>query len=200
MFFFFFNCNKWIFTWFAQYIKELVNLTCLQRYEMHLDQWHLSLIWSFTVSIFCVGGLLGSVSAGQLVTRHGRLVLLTDSYDQWGGGVGWMRDSKLLAILRFKELLCSLTGGWTGRQNIVHCPVICKVCNSFLLLPGWTESCKLTNWHFRVCWSYPILWTMSFVPLFSLVKHQLDGVIICELCRFCQDGVNWERTQFQSWI
>ncbi|XP_075901041.1 solute carrier family 2 member 11, like isoform X1 [Nelusetta ayraudi] len=56
----------------SAYIKELVNLTCLQRYDLRLDQWQVSLIWSFTVSIFCIGGLLGTLSAGPLMTRHGR--------------------------------------------------------------------------------------------------------------------------------
>lgn len=71
-----------------QYIKELVNLTCLQRYDLRLDQWQVSLIWSFTVSIFCIGGLLGTLSAGPLMTRHGRSVLT----DVWGRSRGSKGD------------------------------------------------------------------------------------------------------------
>lgn len=71
--------NTRLSAWSVQHIKELVNLTCLQRYRVRLDQWQVSLIWSFLVSIFCVGGLLGSLSAGPLITRHGRLVLAAPS-------------------------------------------------------------------------------------------------------------------------
>uniref|UniRef100_A0A4W6C0V5 Solute carrier family 2, facilitated glucose transporter member 5 n=1 Tax=Lates calcarifer TaxID=8187 RepID=A0A4W6C0V5_LATCA len=56
------------------FIKRLVNQTCLQRYSVSLDQWQISLIWSFTVSIFCIGGLLGSLVAGPLISKYGRLV------------------------------------------------------------------------------------------------------------------------------
>ncbi|GLD46492.1 solute carrier family 2, facilitated glucose transporter member 11-like protein, partial [Lates japonicus] len=54
------------------FIKGLVNQTCLQRYNVSLDQWQISLIWSFTVSIFCIGGLLGSLLAGPLISKYGR--------------------------------------------------------------------------------------------------------------------------------
>ncbi|XP_068561877.1 solute carrier family 2 member 11, like isoform X2 [Cebidichthys violaceus] len=42
------------------------------RYSVSLDQWQVSLIWSFTVSIFCIGGLLGSLVSGQLISKYGR--------------------------------------------------------------------------------------------------------------------------------
>lgn len=57
-----------------QFIKQLVNQTCVQRYGLSLEQWQLSLIWSFTMSIFCIGGLLGSLAAGPLASKFGRLV------------------------------------------------------------------------------------------------------------------------------
>ncbi|XP_062290262.1 solute carrier family 2 member 11, like [Scomber scombrus] len=56
----------------SPFIQELVNQTCLQRYGLSLQQWQLSLIWSFTVSIFCIGGLLGSLVAGPLISKFGR--------------------------------------------------------------------------------------------------------------------------------
>uniref|UniRef100_UPI003AABC592 solute carrier family 2 member 11, like n=1 Tax=Centroberyx gerrardi TaxID=166262 RepID=UPI003AABC592 len=54
------------------FIKELVNKTCVQRYSLSLEQWQVSLIWSFVVSIFCIGGLLGSLCAGRLTSNYGR--------------------------------------------------------------------------------------------------------------------------------
>ncbi|XP_073334507.1 solute carrier family 2 member 11, like [Pagrus major] len=56
----------------SDFIKELVNKTCLHRYNVSLDESQVSLIWSITVSIFCLGGLLGSLVAGPLITKFGR--------------------------------------------------------------------------------------------------------------------------------
>ncbi|XP_034566110.1 solute carrier family 2 member 11, like [Notolabrus celidotus] len=61
-----------MYVWCSQFIKELVNTTCLHRYNVSLEQWQLSLIWSFMVSIYCIGGLLGGVMAGSLLSRFGR--------------------------------------------------------------------------------------------------------------------------------
>ncbi|XP_066507594.1 solute carrier family 2 member 11, like [Hoplias malabaricus] len=54
------------------YIKELVNRTCVQRYGHSLEPWELSLIWSFTVSTYSIGGLLGALGAGHLAAVYGR--------------------------------------------------------------------------------------------------------------------------------
>ncbi|KAG5272443.1 hypothetical protein AALO_G00165610 [Alosa alosa] len=56
----------------STFIKELVNRTCAERYGLPLEPWQLSLIWSFIVSIFCIGGLLASLCAGRLVNAYGR--------------------------------------------------------------------------------------------------------------------------------
>ncbi|KAF3702107.1 Solute carrier family 2, facilitated glucose transporter member 9 Glucose transporter type 9 [Channa argus] len=56
----------------SAFIQELVNTTCLHRYGVSLEQWQVSLIWSFTLSIFCIGGLLGSLVAGPLLSKCGR--------------------------------------------------------------------------------------------------------------------------------
>ncbi|XP_063066432.1 solute carrier family 2 member 11, like [Engraulis encrasicolus] len=56
----------------STYIKELINVTCTERYGLNLPPWQLSIIWSFVVSIFCVGGLMGALGAGRLVDKYGR--------------------------------------------------------------------------------------------------------------------------------
>ncbi|KAM7392982.1 hypothetical protein PAMA_007887 [Pampus argenteus] len=56
----------------SAFIQELMNTTCLQRYGVSLQKWQVSLMWSFTVSIFCIGGLLGSLVAGSLISKFGR--------------------------------------------------------------------------------------------------------------------------------
>uniref|UniRef100_A0A3B5L6F2 Solute carrier family 2 member 11, like n=1 Tax=Xiphophorus couchianus TaxID=32473 RepID=A0A3B5L6F2_9TELE len=56
----------------SQFIKDLVNKSCVERYDRILMDWEVSLIWSFTVSIFCFGGLLGSLVASSISSRFGR--------------------------------------------------------------------------------------------------------------------------------
>lgn len=51
-----------------------MNQTCVRRYDAHLQEWQLALIWSFIVSIFCIGGLLGTLVASPLIARFGRWV------------------------------------------------------------------------------------------------------------------------------
>lgn len=53
---------------------QLVNETCAHRYDVSLQEWQVSLIWSFIMSIFCIGGLLGSLVASPLISRFGRWV------------------------------------------------------------------------------------------------------------------------------
>ncbi|CAB1332862.1 unnamed protein product [Coregonus sp. 'balchen'] len=78
----------------SSFIKELVNTTCLQRYSISLEQWEVTLIWSFIVSIFCIGGLLGSLCAGRLSSAYGRkrCLLLNNLFAI--GGAGMMLLSK----------------------------------------------------------------------------------------------------------
>ncbi|KAM9438651.1 solute carrier family 2, facilitated glucose transporter member 11-like isoform 2-T2 [Salvelinus alpinus] len=72
----------------SSFIKELVNTTCLQRYSISLEQWEVTLIWSFIVSIFCIGGLLGSLCAGHLSSAYGRKrCLLLNNLFAIGGAV-----------------------------------------------------------------------------------------------------------------
>uniref|UniRef100_A0A3B4ZUE8 Solute carrier family 2, facilitated glucose transporter member 5 n=1 Tax=Stegastes partitus TaxID=144197 RepID=A0A3B4ZUE8_9TELE len=64
----------------STFIKKLVNKTCVHRYNLALEQWHLSLIWSFTVSIFCIGGLIGALVAGSLISKYGKRCLLLNNF------------------------------------------------------------------------------------------------------------------------
>ncbi|XP_028318670.1 solute carrier family 2 member 11, like isoform X2 [Gouania willdenowi] len=53
----------------SPFLKILMNESILHRYNVQLEASQISLIWSFTVSMFCVGGLLGSLAAGLLVSK-----------------------------------------------------------------------------------------------------------------------------------
>lgn len=56
----------------SAFIQELMNTTSVQRYGVKLEQWQISLIWSFTVSIFCIGGLVSAVLANVFISKFGR--------------------------------------------------------------------------------------------------------------------------------
>uniref|UniRef100_A0A672JJM9 Solute carrier family 2, facilitated glucose transporter member 5 n=1 Tax=Salarias fasciatus TaxID=181472 RepID=A0A672JJM9_SALFA len=56
----------------SAFIKDLMNRTCVQRYNVHLEQWQVSLFWSFTVAIYSFGGFLGSLLCGSFLSKYGR--------------------------------------------------------------------------------------------------------------------------------
>uniref|UniRef100_A0A7N9ALX2 Solute carrier family 2, facilitated glucose transporter member 5 n=1 Tax=Mastacembelus armatus TaxID=205130 RepID=A0A7N9ALX2_9TELE len=56
----------------AVYIKDFYNKTALGRNGTALSGETLTLMYSLTVSVFAIGGLLGSLIVGMLVTRFGR--------------------------------------------------------------------------------------------------------------------------------
>uniref|UniRef100_A0A8D0GX35 Major facilitator superfamily (MFS) profile domain-containing protein n=1 Tax=Sphenodon punctatus TaxID=8508 RepID=A0A8D0GX35_SPHPU len=56
----------------ATHIKAFYNATWARRYGQGLAQGQLTLMYSLTVSVFALGGLLGSFPVGMLVTRYGR--------------------------------------------------------------------------------------------------------------------------------
>uniref|UniRef100_A0A3B3B5G5 Solute carrier family 2 member 11, like n=1 Tax=Oryzias melastigma TaxID=30732 RepID=A0A3B3B5G5_ORYME len=64
----------------SAFIKKLINTTCVERYDFSLEEWQVSLIWSFIVSIFCIGGLLGSLMAGPLTSKFGKRCLLLNNF------------------------------------------------------------------------------------------------------------------------
>lgn len=44
----------------------------LERYREPFSQGTITMVWSFTVAIFSVGGMIGSFSVGAMVDRFGR--------------------------------------------------------------------------------------------------------------------------------
>uniref|UniRef100_A0A8C5RQC6 Solute carrier family 2, facilitated glucose transporter member 1 n=1 Tax=Laticauda laticaudata TaxID=8630 RepID=A0A8C5RQC6_LATLA len=53
-------------------IEEFYNQTWFNRYEMYITPGMLTTLWSLSVSIFSVGGMVGSFSVGLFVNRFGR--------------------------------------------------------------------------------------------------------------------------------
>ncbi|XP_065707572.1 solute carrier family 2, facilitated glucose transporter member 11-like isoform X1 [Patagioenas fasciata] len=56
----------------AEYIKSFIHETWVRRYGFSATEELITLMWSFIVSIYSIGGLLGALSAGYLSVRFGR--------------------------------------------------------------------------------------------------------------------------------
>ncbi|KAL4646518.1 solute carrier family 2, facilitated glucose transporter member 11-like [Arapaima gigas] len=54
------------------HICRFINDTCLERWGVQLEAYQVTLVWSFVVSIFSLGGLAGSLLAGPMAVRFGR--------------------------------------------------------------------------------------------------------------------------------
>lgn len=118
--------------WSLQFIKKLVNTTCLQRYGVSLEHWQISLIWSFTLSIFCIGGLLGSLVVSTLLSKFGRSVFTNRKHPNW------------ISIATLK------------RNNLLWVCVTC-VLNNSLRLYDWSLSLSLTErnvFYLTIFWLY----------------------------------------------
>ncbi|XP_029292003.1 solute carrier family 2 member 15b isoform X2 [Cottoperca gobio] len=56
----------------AQYIKSFYNETLKESYNWTSDEELLTVLYSLTVSIFAIGGMIGALLVGRLVTKYGR--------------------------------------------------------------------------------------------------------------------------------
>ncbi|XP_054613631.1 solute carrier family 2 member 11, like [Dunckerocampus dactyliophorus] len=107
----------------ADYIKELVNQTYIQRYDVSLKQWQLSLIWSFIVSIFSIGGLLGSLLAPPIFSRFGRRkCLLLNNFVSIIGAVLmlWSRKAVSFEMIMVGRLLYGINSGVSLSAQTVY--------------------------------------------------------------------------------
>lgn len=56
----------------ADILKSWINATYSERYDLTLNEYSIDLIWSFVVSIFLVGGAIGSFAGSFIANRYGR--------------------------------------------------------------------------------------------------------------------------------
>ncbi|XP_069726906.1 solute carrier family 2, facilitated glucose transporter member 11-like isoform X4 [Phaenicophaeus curvirostris] len=56
----------------SPYIQKFINETWLERYGSVLHQETLTLLWSFIVSMYCVGGMVGCLCSGYLTAKYGK--------------------------------------------------------------------------------------------------------------------------------
>uniref|UniRef100_A0A663MAE5 Major facilitator superfamily (MFS) profile domain-containing protein n=1 Tax=Athene cunicularia TaxID=194338 RepID=A0A663MAE5_ATHCN len=57
---------------YTSYIQKFINETWLERYGSVLHQETLTLFWSFIVSVYCVGGMIGCLCSGYLTAKYGK--------------------------------------------------------------------------------------------------------------------------------
>ncbi|XP_038647910.1 solute carrier family 2, facilitated glucose transporter member 11-like isoform X1 [Scyliorhinus canicula] len=64
------------------FIQNFINETWTERYGTQLESWVITLIWSFIVIAYSVGGLIGSLIAGPMAIQFGRRnsLLLSNSF------------------------------------------------------------------------------------------------------------------------
>ncbi|XP_029537682.1 solute carrier family 2, facilitated glucose transporter member 9-like [Oncorhynchus nerka] len=91
----------------AEYIKAFYNQTMVARNGTGLDDKTLTLFYSVTVSVFAIGGMVGSLTVGILVTRFGRkgtLVRITCLVFIGGAFMGFSRtfgSPEMIIVGRF---------------------------------------------------------------------------------------------------
>ncbi|XP_036955535.1 solute carrier family 2, facilitated glucose transporter member 11 isoform X1 [Acanthopagrus latus] len=54
------------------FIQTFINETFLERWDIQLEDYQVTLVWTIIVSIFSLGGLVGAIIAGPMTIRFGR--------------------------------------------------------------------------------------------------------------------------------
>ncbi|NXR97196.1 GTR9 protein, partial [Hypocryptadius cinnamomeus] len=98
----------------AEHIKAFYNATWSQRYGHGLGPAPLTLLYALTVSIFALGGLLGSLLVGVLVERYGRNGALSRSALLVLLAGGFMGSSRELGSPEMVIIGRSITGIHSG--------------------------------------------------------------------------------------
>ncbi|NXN93577.1 GTR11 protein, partial [Rhinopomastus cyanomelas] len=107
----------------AEYIKSFIRETWLKRYSSSPSEETVTLMWSFIVSIYSIGGLLGSLFAGYFSVRFGRkkTMLFTNSPALLGAalmGFSWLCGSFEMIIAG--RLFSGVSGGLALNIHLLY--------------------------------------------------------------------------------
>ncbi|KAJ0180758.1 hypothetical protein K1T71_004162 [Dendrolimus kikuchii] len=100
----------------AETLKQFCNESFITRYDVHLDQQWLNVLWASVVSIFIVGGCIGSVLGSDLANRLGRkMATVVTNGLSVAGAVMFLFCEKANSVemLIIGRLLVGLSGGLT---------------------------------------------------------------------------------------
>uniref|UniRef100_A0A8B9Z983 Major facilitator superfamily (MFS) profile domain-containing protein n=1 Tax=Anas platyrhynchos TaxID=8839 RepID=A0A8B9Z983_ANAPL len=106
-----------------KYIKSFIRECWLKRYGSSPSEEIITLMWSFVVSIYSIGGLLGSLSAGYLSVRFGRkkVMLLNNIPALLSAALmGLSRLSGSFEMIIIGRLLAGVCGGLGLNIHIMY--------------------------------------------------------------------------------
>ncbi|XP_030439066.1 solute carrier family 2, facilitated glucose transporter member 11-like [Gopherus evgoodei] len=104
----------------SMYIKNFINDTWQERYHSVIDEQTLTLLWSFIVSTFSLGGFLGAISSRYLSAKHGKKKCLTFSNLLLIAAAffwGFSKMAKSFEMILIGRFLCGL---YTGLSCCLH--------------------------------------------------------------------------------
>eukprot|EP00066_Takifugu_rubripes_P011871 XP_011601137.1 PREDICTED: solute carrier family 2, facilitated glucose transporter member 5-like isoform X1 [Takifugu rubripes] len=165
----------------AGYIKDFYNKTMINRTGAALTEETLTIIYSLTVSIFAIGGLLGSLIVGMLVTRFGRkgtVVKTTMLVFIAGSLMGFSRICKspeMVIIGRF------ITGIHSGAHTHTHTHTHIHRVRGRYLMRSQLMKCSLLTAGI----------SLSVVPMYlgEIAPKSLRGFLGLVPCIFISTGV-----------
>uniref|UniRef100_A0A3Q3W6F5 Major facilitator superfamily (MFS) profile domain-containing protein n=1 Tax=Mola mola TaxID=94237 RepID=A0A3Q3W6F5_MOLML len=98
----------------AQYIKNFYHESLIESYDWSPDEEVLTVLYSLTVSIFAIGGMIGALLVGKLVTRFGRkgtLVRATVLVFIGGALMGFSRWCRMPAMVIIGRFITGIHSG-----------------------------------------------------------------------------------------
>lgn len=100
----------------AEYIQKWCNQSLIDQYDLHLTSDGLQILWSAIVSIFTIGGCIGSIVAAFLADKFGRKGALLICGTMFGIGAVLFFFCRLMAsveMLFCARLIVGLSSGIT---------------------------------------------------------------------------------------
>lgn len=189
----------------AQIIKQFCNETVFERYNIALSPFSLDILWSSIVSIFIIGGVIGSLTASSTADRWGRKgsIIITDVLGL-AGGVCFVlsRQVSSVELLLIGRFVVGLAAGLTTTVVPMYLTelaplkirgatgVMCQLGITIGVLLGQIVGLehalgKESTWHYLLAfYTLLILLTATTLPILpespkylSAIKHQEERAI-----------------------
>ncbi|XP_067911339.1 solute carrier family 2, facilitated glucose transporter member 11-like isoform X2 [Heterodontus francisci] len=96
------------------FIQNFINETWTERYGTQLESWIITLLWSFIVATYSVGGLVGALISGPMAIRFGRrnLLLLSNVFIFIGALLmGLSRTAKSFEMILIGRFFSGINAG-----------------------------------------------------------------------------------------
>ncbi|KAJ7423369.1 hypothetical protein BTVI_09990 [Pitangus sulphuratus] len=129
-------------TYISQHVKAFINETWLERYGYPIQQDNLLFLWSITVSIFGIGGLLGSSGSRYLTVKYGKkkcllcnnlLMIVAASI------MGFSKIAQSFEMILIGRFMCGISA---ALAQLVTLPFFPESPPYLLMHKGDQEGCK----------------------------------------------------------